>query len=109
MLFLWDADEIYIGPLFQMEIGNTDGIPNLVVYKNPRHKNCCQTQCISRPNPIKQPLFLVEIVNQEKKPLRLQVGNQMQNQHLLKGDYGEVPVLTTQQMMTCSTICPPAA
>tara|TARA_B100001027_G_C16262449_1_gene330141 strand:+ start:218 stop:376 length:159 start_codon:yes stop_codon:yes gene_type:complete len=52
---------------------------------------------------------LVEIANQEKKRLRLQVGNRMQNQHLLKGDDGEVPLLTTQQMMTCSTICPPAA
>ena len=45
----------------------------------------------SQPNPIKQPLFLVEIVNQGKKRLRLQVGSRMQNQHLLKGDGGEVP------------------
>tara|TARA_B100000242_G_scaffold161905_1_gene115672 strand:- start:451 stop:609 length:159 start_codon:yes stop_codon:yes gene_type:complete len=52
---------------------------------------------------------LVEIANQEKKRLRLQVDNRMQNQHLLKGDDAEVPLLTIQQMMTCSTICPPAA
>tara|TARA_B100000886_G_scaffold68814_1_gene43461 strand:- start:582 stop:740 length:159 start_codon:yes stop_codon:yes gene_type:complete len=52
---------------------------------------------------------LVEISNQEKKRLRLQLGNQMQNQHLLKGDDAEVQLLTIQQMMTCSTICPPAA
>ena len=92
-----------------MEIGNTDGIPNLVVYKNPHHKNCCQTECIPQPNPIKQPLFLVEIVSQGKKRLRLQVGSRMQNQHLLKGDDDEVPLLTIEQMSAYSTICPPVA
>ena len=92
-----------------MEIGNTDGILNLVVYKNLRHKNCCQTKCIPQPNPIKQPLFLVEIVSQGKKRLRLQVGSRMQNQHLLKGDGGEVPLLTIEQMSAYSTICPPVA
>tara|TARA_B100000927_G_scaffold287666_1_gene280925 strand:- start:1101 stop:1259 length:159 start_codon:yes stop_codon:yes gene_type:complete len=52
---------------------------------------------------------LVEILNQGKKRLRLQVGNQMQNQHLLKGDDGEVPLLTIEQMIAYSTICPPVA
>ena len=92
-----------------MEIGNIDGILNLVVYKNPRHKNCCQTKCIPQPNPIKQPLFLVEIANQEKKRLRLQVDNRMQNQHLLKGDDAEVLRVTIEQMNAYSTICPPVA
>jgi len=52
---------------------------------------------------------LAGIANQEKKSLRLQVGNRMQNQHLLKGDDGEVPLLTIEQMIAYSTICPPVA
>tara|TARA_B100000676_G_scaffold12637_1_gene11455 strand:+ start:67 stop:225 length:159 start_codon:yes stop_codon:yes gene_type:complete len=52
---------------------------------------------------------LAGIANQEKKSLRLQVGNRMQNQHLLKGDDGEVPLVTIQQMIAYSTICPSVA
>jgi hypothetical protein len=52
---------------------------------------------------------LVEIVNQGKKRLRLQMGTRMQNQHLLKGDDVEVPLLTIEQMIAYSTIWPPVA